>query len=84
MVKVTDISLIFFTSLSRFFIVKEGFLLYYPESAYKAFERSHHFDIHPKVSCTTATAVFFPVFLYMFLDCLVMLLLPSDSTGSHK
>lgn len=35
----------------RFFIVKEGFLLYYPESAFKAFERSRHFNIHPKVIC---------------------------------
>lgn len=34
----------------RFFIVKEGFLLYYPESESKAFERAHTFNIHPKVS----------------------------------
>jgi hypothetical protein len=33
----------------RFFIVKEGFLLYYPESENKAFERAHTFNIHPKV-----------------------------------
>jgi hypothetical protein len=32
----------------RFFIVKEGFLLYYPESENKAFERAHTFNIHPK------------------------------------
>lgn len=36
-------------SASRFFIVKEGFLLYYPESESKAFERGHTFNIHPKV-----------------------------------
>ena len=39
-------------SRCRFFIVKEGFLLYYNESESKAFERSHHFNIHPKVSDT--------------------------------
>lgn len=38
------------THTSRFFIVKEGFLLYYPESENKAFERAHTFNIHPKVS----------------------------------
>lgn len=37
------------SSLTRFFIVKEGFLMYYPESEAKTFERSHHFNIHPKV-----------------------------------
>jgi len=36
----------------RFFIVKEGFLLYYPESESKTFEKSHHFNIHPKVNAT--------------------------------
>ena len=34
----------------RFFLVKEGFLLYYPESECKVFEKSKHFNIHPKVS----------------------------------
>lgn len=37
-------------SSCRFFIVKEGFLLYYPESEYKVFEKSMHFNIHPKVT----------------------------------
>eukprot|EP00118_Oscarella_pearsei_P020179 m.218008 g.218008 ORF g.218008 m.218008 type:complete len:495 (+) comp39887_c0_seq9:206-1690(+) len=32
----------------RFFIIKEGFILYYPEAEKKAFEKSHHFNIHPK------------------------------------
>lgn len=32
----------------RFFIVKEGFLLYYPEAESKNFDRKHHFNIHPK------------------------------------
>lgn len=32
----------------RFFIVKEGFLLYYNEAENKLFEKSHHFNIHPK------------------------------------
>ena len=50
----------------RFFIVKEGFLLYYPESAYKAFERSHHFDIHPKVSRATEHSYIFPCVLMQF------------------
>ena len=30
--------------------MKEGFLLYYDASESKAFERAHHFNIHPKVS----------------------------------
>ena len=29
--------------------MKEGFLLYYPESENKVFERAHTFNIHPKV-----------------------------------
>ena len=29
--------------------MKEGFLLYYPESESKAFDRAHIFNIHPKV-----------------------------------
>ena len=33
----------------RFFTVKEGFLLYYNDSESKLFEKSHHFNIHPKV-----------------------------------
>ncbi|XP_065184469.1 pleckstrin homology domain-containing family D member 1-like [Sycon ciliatum] len=32
----------------RFFIIKEGFLLYYGESEKKVFDRSGHFNIHPK------------------------------------
>ncbi|XP_065920784.1 pleckstrin homology domain-containing family D member 1-like [Dysidea avara] len=32
----------------RFFIVKEGFLMYYSDNEGKAFDRSHHFNIHPK------------------------------------
>ncbi|XP_066996887.2 pleckstrin homology domain-containing family D member 1 [Anabrus simplex] len=32
----------------RFFIVKEGFLLYYPENEKKNFERKGYFNIHPK------------------------------------
>ena len=40
---------------ARFFIVKEGFLLYYPESENKAFERAHTFNIHPKVSFVQIT-----------------------------
>ena len=35
---------------SRFFIVKEGFLLYYPEEYAKVFEHLPHFNNHPKVS----------------------------------
>ena len=31
-----------------FFIAKDGFLLYYAESEKRAFERQHHFNIHPK------------------------------------
>ena len=33
----------------RFFIVKEGFLMYYSDNEEKQFDRSHHFNIHPKV-----------------------------------
>lgn len=33
----------------RFFTVKEGFLLYYNDSESKIFDKSHHFNIHPKV-----------------------------------
>ena len=36
-------------SFWRFFIAKDGFLLYYAESEMKAFESKHHFNIHPKV-----------------------------------
>ena len=36
-------------SFFRFFIAKDGFLLYYGESEMKAFESKHHFNIHPKV-----------------------------------
>ena len=32
----------------RFFIAKDGFLLYYAESEKRAFESQHHFNIHPK------------------------------------
>ncbi|XP_070577385.1 pleckstrin homology domain-containing family D member 1-like isoform X2 [Ptychodera flava] len=32
----------------RFFVVKEGFLLYYPENEKKDFEKKVHFNIHPK------------------------------------
>ncbi|XP_077997110.1 pleckstrin homology domain-containing family D member 1-like isoform X2 [Glandiceps talaboti] len=32
----------------RFFMVKEGFLLYYPENEKKDFEKKRHFNIHPK------------------------------------
>ena len=32
----------------KFFIAKDGFLLYYAESEMKAFESKHHFNIHPK------------------------------------
>ncbi|CAH1261321.1 Hypp2305 [Branchiostoma lanceolatum] len=32
----------------RFFIVKEGFLLYYAEAEKKNFERRRQFNIHPK------------------------------------
>ena len=40
----------FFTFLLlRFFIIKDGFLLYYPENEKKDFEKKQHFNIHPKV-----------------------------------
>ena len=32
----------------RFFIAKDGFFLYYPESEMKVFESQHHLNIHPK------------------------------------
>ena len=32
----------------RFFIVKEGFLLYYSESEKKVFDKKGYFNIHPK------------------------------------
>lgn len=32
----------------RFFIVKEGFLLYYSDTDAKIFEKTKHFNIHPK------------------------------------
>eukprot|EP00057_Strongylocentrotus_purpuratus_P003494 XP_003726778.1 PREDICTED: pleckstrin homology domain-containing family D member 1 isoform X1 [Strongylocentrotus purpuratus] len=32
----------------RFFIIKEGFLLYYSESEKRDFERKQHFNMHPK------------------------------------
>ncbi|XP_002735487.2 pleckstrin homology domain-containing family D member 1-like [Saccoglossus kowalevskii] len=32
----------------RFFVVKEGFLLYYSENEKKDFEKKRHFNIHPK------------------------------------
>ncbi|XP_014674259.1 PREDICTED: pleckstrin homology domain-containing family D member 1-like [Priapulus caudatus] len=35
-------------SFSQFFVVKDGFLLYYPESEKKDFERKRAFNIHPK------------------------------------
>jgi hypothetical protein len=38
---------LFFSSF-RFFIVKEGFLLYYSESEKKAFDKRGCFNIHPK------------------------------------
>lgn len=34
---------------SRFFIIKESFLLYYSESERKSFETNKYFNIHPKV-----------------------------------
>lgn len=40
----------YFLSLSsRFFIIKESFLLYYAESEKKSFESNKYFNIHPKV-----------------------------------
>jgi hypothetical protein len=33
---------------SRFFVVKEGFLLYYSESEKKVFDKKGYFNIHPK------------------------------------
>lgn len=39
----------FLTTCSRFFIIKESFLLYYSESEKKSFETNKHFNIHPKV-----------------------------------
>lgn len=38
------------TTHSRFFIIKESFLLYYSESEKKNFESNKYFNIHPKVS----------------------------------
>jgi hypothetical protein len=35
-------------SVCSFFIIKEGFILYYGEAEKRTFERSHHFNIHPK------------------------------------
>ena len=36
---------------SRFFIIKDGFLLYYPDNERKEFEkRKGYFNIHPRVS----------------------------------
>ncbi|GAB6021701.1 pleckstrin y domain containing, D (with coiled-coil domains) member 1 [Chamberlinius hualienensis] len=32
----------------RFFVIKEGFLLYYPENERKGFEKRGHLNIHPK------------------------------------
>ena len=45
----------------RFFIIKEGFLLYYPESEKKLFEKRGGFNIHPRgavplAGCTIVTA----------------------------
>lgn len=37
------------TTHSRFFIIKESFLLYYSESEKKNFETNKYFNIHPKV-----------------------------------
>ena len=37
--------------------MKEGFLLYYPESENKVFERAHIFNIHPKVYTDTHLAL---------------------------
>ncbi|KAK2533259.1 Plekhd1 [Columba livia] len=36
-------------NMSRFFIIKESFLLYYAESEKKSFESNKYFNIHPKV-----------------------------------
>ena len=33
----------------RFFIILDGFMLYYPESEFRDFEQKHHVNIHPKV-----------------------------------
>ena len=36
---------------SRFFVVKESFLLYYDKSEKKSYEAKKMFNIHPKVIC---------------------------------
>lgn len=44
------------TTLYRFFIIKESFLLYYSESEKKSFETNKYFNIHPKVRGTLPRA----------------------------
>lgn len=38
------------SSVQRFFIIKDSFLLYYAESEKRNFETNRYFNIHPKVS----------------------------------
>ena len=50
-------SILFYMNFSwfyifRFFIIKEGFLLYYAENEKRDFERKRFFNMHPKVSWT--------------------------------
>jgi len=33
----------------RFFVVRDGFLLYYPEGERREFEKTHCLNLHPKV-----------------------------------
>lgn len=43
------------SSVQRFFIIKDSFLLYYAESERRNFETNSYFNIHPKVSCSISS-----------------------------
>eukprot|EP00058_Branchiostoma_floridae_P019079 XP_002604568.1 hypothetical protein BRAFLDRAFT_79444 [Branchiostoma floridae] len=65
----------------RFFIVKEGFLLYYAEAEKKNFERRRQFNIHPKI-ISAANAISHPLYVLQGViplgDCTI---LPAEEAG---
>ena len=69
--------------------MKEGFLLYYPESENKVFERAHTFNIHPKVYNYTTTGdrklyfdweQFFPPVYPLMICSIEKLVVPPDKS----
>ena len=63
----------------RFFVIRDGFLLYYPESERREFDKNQCLNLHPKV-CSFEHAFTKPSFVLFIVHghCLLHILTVSD------